>query len=156
MKLSLLLGLFLMIGTASAEESLRAQKIKQEMLERTDTLITFTSEGRDAIKKKDYVTACQKVNELFELYPDHLKAIGGHMNLFDSDIVKIKNEALDQLITFHKESLICADGTDHEYIRPKTLDETFKKTKKSLEKQKKRIKKSETDYENSFSYEYEF
>ena len=155
MKLALLLGLLLSLSSVGAQ-TLREKKIKKEMLERTDLLITKVIEARLALDKEDVAVACKKINELFELYPAHLTSIGTHMDLFDSKTVKIKNEALEQLIYMHQQSNVCAHGEGHEYLDMGAVDKKLKKIKKSLEKQKKTIKKSDTDYENIFHYEYEF
>lgn len=155
MKIALMLGLFLTLQVAHAQ-TLRAKRIKQEMLDRVEVLVTKVTETRDALDKEDAKTACLKINELFEIYPKHLTAIGTHMDLFNGKTVKIKNEALTQLIYMHQQSLICAKGVDHEYIDIDKIDKEMKKILKSLKKQKKIIKKADTDYENSFYYEYEF
>lgn len=155
MKFGLMLVL-LLAGQMSFAQTMREKRIKEEMLTRTDTLISKVDETRAALKVDDVVTACEKINELFEIYPDHVKAIGSHMDLFSSKTVTAKNDSLAHLIFVHQQSLICKQGRDCEYLDIGLVDKQMKAMKKSLDKQKKTIKKGDTDFDNSFYYEYEF
>lgn len=155
MKFTLILAT-LLISQMSFAQSAREKRIKKEMIERTDLLIQKVEGAREDLDQEDVVSACKKVKEIFALFPDHLKAIGSHLDLERSQTIKAKDEALNQLIFIHKRSLLCAQGKDSEYVDAKKLRKELKVTLSSLEKQKKAIKKSDTDNENSFYYEYEF
>lgn len=156
MKLGLMLALLLMSQVALAE-TIKGKKIKAEMMKRVDTLITKITDARDALDREDVVTACGKINEIFKTLPDHLVAIGTRMNLFNAKIIRMEQETKMFLIYIHQRSNICASGdSTGENL---DLDETEKKLKsmsKMLVKQKKRIKKSSTEYNNTYNYYYEF
>lgn len=155
MKFTLILAT-LLISQMSFAQSAREKRIKKEMLDRTDLLIEKVEAAREDLDHEDVVNACKKIKEMFVIWPDHLKGIGSHLDLQRSSSIKAKDEALNQLIFIHKRSLLCAQGKDSEYVDAKKLRKELKVTLSSLEKQKKAIKKSDTDNENSFYYEYEF
>ena len=155
MKFGLMLVL-LLAGQMSFAQTKREKKIKEEMLGRVDTLIEKVESSRALLEKEDVVGACAKVQEMFEIYPEHLKAIGSHMDLFNSKNVTAKNQALEHLIFIHRQSLICKQGKDGEYVDIGKLDKKFKVMSKELKKQSKLIKKADTNFENTFYYEYEF
>ncbi len=155
MKRTLMLML-LLVSQLSFAETLKERKVKQEMLDRADVLIAKVSEAKLALDKEDVVLTCSKINEIFRLYPDHLIGIGTRMNIFDGTVIKMENATKMSLIYFHKQSNICARGETGEHL---DIGETKKRLKaigKELEKQKKKIKKSDTDYENTYNYYYEF
>ena len=153
---STLVLLLLLVSQLSFAQTLKEKKVKQEMLDRADVLIAKVSEARLALDKEDVVTTCERINELFKLYPDHLVGIGTRMNIFDGSIVKIENEAKMSLIYFHQQSNVCARGETGEYLDIGETKKKLKSIRKELEKQKKKIKKSDTDYENTYNYYYEF
>lgn len=155
MKLGLFLSL-LLVGQLAFAETIRAKKNKEEMLKRVDEMITKVQDARKALKVEDVITACDKIDELFIIYPEHLKAVGGHMDLFNKKTIKAKNESLSQLIYVHKLKNICQSGERGENLDPKQTDKQMKVMEKSLEKQRKIIKKADTSFENTFYYEYEF
>ncbi len=155
MKFALILATLLMSQLTLAQ-SIREKRIKQEMIDRTELLIEKVTGAREDLDREDVVAACKKIKEMFVLYPDHLKAIGSHLDLQRSRSIKAKDDALNQLIFIHKKTLVCAQGKDSEHVDPKKLRKELKETLNSLEKQRKVIKKSDTDNENSFYYEYEF
>lgn len=155
MKFSLILATLLM-SQLSFAQSIREKRIKQEMIDRTELLIEKVEGAREDLDREDVLSACKKIKEVFVLYPDHLKSIGSHLDLERSRSVKAKDEALSQLIFIHKKSLLCAQGKDSEYVDAKKLRKELKQTLSSLEKQRKVIRKSDTNNENSFYYEYEF
>lgn len=155
MKSGLILVL-LLVSQLSFAQTLKEKKIKEEMLKRTDTLISLTQEGREALKVEDVVNACKKINELFRLLPVHLVSIGTRMNLFDPKVIQMENETKMFLIDMHKRSNICATGETGENLDIGKTDKQFKNMIKAFEKQKKRIKKSDTDYDNTYNYYYEF
>lgn len=153
---STLVLLLLLASQLSFSQTLKEKKVKQEMLDRADVLIAKVSEARLALEKEDVVTTCEKINELFRLYPDHLVGIGTRMNIFDGRIIKMENEAKMSLIYFHQQSNVCSRGETGEYLDIGDTKKKLKSIKRQLEKQKKKIKKSDTDYENTYNYYYEF
>ncbi len=161
---SVLTVLLLLLSQTGLTQTLREKRIKQEMLDRVDILIAKSEEIRENLKAKKkeipsvqkVAQACFRIKELYEIYPEHVKAIGGHLDLFANKTVWMKNEALNQLIFVHKQSLVCKQGRDYEYVDTSALRKEFEDIVESLEKQKKRIEKADTSYENSFYYEYEF
>ena len=155
MKWCLLLTV-LLVSQAGFAQSIRDQKIKQEMLERVEKISKKVQETRDELKAQRVEVACDNINELFKIYPDHVKAIGVRMDLLSRKIDKIKHESLNQLIFFHRQTLICQKGTGCEYVDMKVLDKELKSIQKSLKTQTKLIKKQDTTRENQFRYEYDF
>jgi hypothetical protein len=155
MKLSLILATMLMCQM-SFGQSIKEKRIKKEMLDRVELLIEKVESTRDDLKKEDVDGACQKIKEIFAVYPDHLKAIGSHMDFDRARTVKAKDRALEQLIFMHKQSNICDQGCDHENVDPKELRKELKGIERSLKKQRRVIKRSDTSLENSFYYHYEF
>ena len=151
-----LLALALLVSQLSFAQTIKEQKVKQEMLERTDVLIEKVVSAREDLSKDDVVSACKKIKEIFELYPAHLTSIGSHLDFEKNKTVKAKDVALSQLVFMHKTSQLCDRGTDSEYVDPGLLGKELKFTLKSLEKQKKTIQKGDTGSENKFYYEYEF
>ena len=155
MKFTLILATLLMSQLTFAQTA-REKRIKKEMLDRTDLMIEKVEGARDDLEKEDVVNACKKIKELFIIYPEHLKAIGSHIDLDRSRTVKAKDQALNQLIFIHRQSLICDQGKDSEYVDAKKLRKELKEVEGSLKGQRKTIKKSDTDNENRFDYYYEF
>lgn len=155
MKAAILMALVLMSQVTFAQ-TLKEKKIKIEMLDRVDNLIAKASEARLALKKEDVALACDKIDEMFKILPDHLMAVGTNMDLFDSKIVKMENESKMFLIDMHMRSNICSRGERGENLDIKETDKKLKKMKSALEKQKKRIRKEDTNFSNNYSYYYEF
>lgn len=155
MKTTLFMAL-LLVSQIGFAQTLKEKRIKSEMLDRVDSLIAKTVDARAALKKEDVVLACDKIDEMFKLLPDHLMAVGTNMDLFDAKIVKMENESKMFLIDIHMRSNTCAQGERGENLDIKETDKKLKKMKSALEKQKKKIKKEDTNYNNSYSYYYEF
>lgn len=155
MKFGLLL-ICLLAGQMSFAQTMREKKIKEEMLSRVDVLLEKVEATQSSLKKEDVTGACSKIQEMFEIYPEHLKAVGSHLDLFESKNVKTKNQALEHLIFVHRQSLICKQGKDCEYLDIGLVNKKMKSMKKELTKQRKIIKKADTNFENTFYYEYEF
>jgi hypothetical protein len=126
------------------------------MLERVSLMIRTTHEARESIKMENISEACAKVEDLFKVYPDHLTDVGQHMNLAKKKINKFKNTIFAQLIDLHQESNTCRSGKAFENVDPKVLSKNLKKLELSLKRQHSLIKKNDTDFENSFYYQYEF
>lgn len=155
MKFTLFLTLLLSAQVALAD-SAREKRIKKQMLDRVELLIEKTEALREDLEKEDVVAACLKVKEMFLIYPDHLKSLGSHLDIYRGRTVRAKNSALDELIFLHKQTQYCDQGKDAEYVDPKKLDKEMKRIERSLKKQRKIIKRADTGHENSFYYEYEF
>lgn len=155
MKFGLMLVL-LLVGQISFAETLHEKKIKEEMLTRADLMMSTVEDAREALKIEDAVLACEKLDELFKLYPEHIKDVGIHMNLFDKKTVEAKNHSLTHLMYIHQQTLICNQGDACEYLDLDKVDKQLKAIGKSLKKQRKTIQKGETDYNNTYYYEYEF
>jgi hypothetical protein len=155
MKLPLIL-LALAFTQLATAQSIREEKIRKQMLERVELILEKSEAAREDLKNKDVVMACEKITSIFAIYPDHLKAIGSHMELFRSRTVKAKNQALDHLIFFHKQTNICQQGKDSEYVDPKRLSKDLREIEKELKRHGRLIKRRDTDQENYFYYEYSF
>lgn len=155
MKLSFFIAL-LSLSSLTFADTIREKNIRKEMMDRVDVMIEKIEDARKDLKKEQVVEACARVNEVFELYPDHLTDVGTNMNLFVKKVDQTKDAALEQLIQMHQYSLLCARGENSEYVDPKAMRKELGKIKSSLKRQKKIIKKNDTDLENSFYYRYEF
>ena len=155
MKIGLML-ILLTLSQISMAQSLKEKKEKLVIMNRVDALIVAINEGRASLEKEDVVSACTKINEIFKILPDHLLSIGTRMNLFDSKVIKMENETKMFLIYIHQRSNICSNGETGENLDISETKQKFKSMKKMLEKQKKIIKKLDTDYENTYNYYYEF
>ncbi len=156
MKLGLMLA-FLLLSQVALAETIKGKQIKAEMMTRIDSLITKITDGRDALDREDVVTACAKINEIFEILPKHLVSIGTRMNLFDPKVIRMEQESKMFLIYIHQRSNICASGASTgENLDLQETQKKLKSMSKMLVKQKKRIKKSSTEYNNTYNYYYEF
>lgn len=155
MKMIAVLIMAVFVNGAFAETAFEKKK-KQEMAERTDTLISKIDIARAHLKKEEVKEACAEIQEMLKIYPEHLKAIGSHMNNYKTKVVIARDEALQQLIFVHRQSVVCGQGDNSEHVDPKDLSKKLKKISKSLNKQKKLIEKEKTNHENEFYYNYEF
>lgn len=151
-----ILAFTLLLSNLSFAETMKDRRIKDEMLERVDSLIQKSQEGRDALDKEDVVLACQKFGEIFEILPKHLMSIGTKMNYFDKKVVSMEKETRAFLIDVHMTDGLCKSGPNAENLDIKAADKKFKAMKKAFKKQKKRIKKGSTDFDNEYHYYYEF
>lgn len=156
MKFGLML-VILLASQLSFSQTIREKKVKEEMLGRVDTLIQFVEEGQEALKKEEMSEVCGRIEDLFKLLPDHLVAIGTRMNLFDPKVIKMEHETKSTLIEMHQHKNIChSSNVVGENLDLKKTKKKFKEMLSMFEKQKKRIKKSDTGYENTYNYWYEF
>lgn len=146
----------MLIGQSAFAETMREKRIRQEMIDRVTLMEQKIVSTRLLLDRENVVDACKKIKELFEIYPDHLKAVGSHMDLFKGKVIAVKDDSLNQLVFFHRQTTVCERGQDAEYVDPKTLNRELRSILKSLKKQKKIISKEDTDHENQFYYEYEF
>ena len=134
-------------------------KLREKMLERTDLMIKNIEEAREDLAHQDVVGACAKIKIVFELYPDHLNGIGGHMSKsegfgINGKAKKAADEALDQLQRTHLSVNLCKKGVDSEYVDAKVLRKELKETLSSLEDNRKVIKKLDLLHENKFDWSY--
>ncbi len=155
MKYSLILAT-LLLGHQAFAQTLKETRTKQEMIDRTELLIETVEGAREDLKKEDVENACKKIKQLFVIYPEHVKSIGSHLDFERNRTIRAKDQALNQLIFIHRQSLICDQGTDCEYVDPKKLGKELGQIEKSLKSQRKTIKRSDTGSENKFEYYYEF
>lgn len=152
----ILFFLCLMFTQWAFSQTLAEKRVKTEMVDRVDVLLQKLEDSSEALKKEDPLKACSVLKDIFSIYPEHVKAIMGHMNLFEAKTVKAKDESLNHLIFIHRQNLICQQGKDAEYVDLSATLKELKSMEKSLKKQKKTILKSDTSYENTFYYQYEF
>lgn len=155
MKLVIVLSALLMSQMTFAQ-TVKAKKLKTEMIERTDLLIGKIESARLSLEKEDVIAACATIKEAFALYPKHVEAIGGHMDIEKGRSIRARDEALTQLIQIHRIVLNCDQGKDCENIDAKKVRKTLKETASTLNKQKSIIQRTDTDKNNYFKYEYSF
>jgi hypothetical protein len=155
MKFTLMLAALLLTSVSFADTGAQ-KKVKKEMLERAKLMLEKVDGARDDLDRKDPVNACIKVEELYSLYPDHLKSIGVYMKIMKKKSRKSRDAALSELAFMHKQSLICSQGDYGDNVDTKALDKELKSVRRSLKKQLRAIKSSSTDQNNSFRYRYEF
>ena len=146
----------MLLGHQAFAQTLKETRTKQEMIDRTELLIETVESAREDLKKEDVENACKKIKQLFVIYPEHVKSIGSHLDFERNRTIRAKDQALNQLIFIHRQSLICDQGTDCEYVDPKKLGKELGQIEKSLKSQRKTIKRSDTGSENKFEYYYEF
>lgn len=163
MKLAFLI-FTLVLGQVASAQTLRERKIKEEMLQRVDDLISKAEivESKLKTEKGEYPNtdqmriACDNIDILFTIYPEHIRGIGGNLDLFDKHTISMKDESKSHLMYLHTQSRICRKGTDFEYVDPDEVGKEMKKIIKSLAKQKKRIHKASADYNNTYYFDYEY
>lgn len=155
MKFLSALALLIFVNGAFAASAFEKKK-KEAMVNRVDSLIEKVEKARSDLKAEKVKEACDEINGLLEIYPEHLKAIGTNMNNYKSKVVIARDEALQQLIFVHRQSVICGQGENAEHVDPQDLDKQLKKISKRLHSHKKLIEHESTEYSNEFSYNYEF
>lgn len=152
----LILFAVLVFSMTAFGQTKKEKQVKANMLTRLDKITGHLEKAKESFSDEVTDIGCAELKKAFALMPDHLKDIGTHMDLFQSKTIKSKNEALNQLIYLHRQSNTCDQGKDQEYIDSEVMRKELKKILKSLQKQRKAIKKADTGYENSFYYYYEF
>jgi hypothetical protein len=155
MKLIAGLALALSVNGAFAITA-HEKQIKEEMETRLELITQKVSSAEEHAKKEEAKEACDDIRELLKLYPDHLKAIGVHLNSYRTKVIVARDEVLQQLVFVHRQSVVCDQGENGEYVDAKDLGKKLGKISKSLKKQKKLIEKEKADSENDFYYNYEF
>ena len=155
MKLMTVIAMMVLVQSAFGISEFEKKK-KKEMLTRLDAIITAVESVEEHADKEEVKEACAGIQELMKLYPEHLKAVGSHMNNNKTKVMIARDEVLNQMIFVHRQSTVCERGETGEHVDPKDLEKKMKKISKSLHKQKKLIEKEHTDYSNEFYYHYEF
>jgi excinuclease UvrABC helicase subunit UvrB len=151
MKFGLMITL-LLVSQLSFGQTLNAKKVKNQMLERVDTLSSKITETTDALKTEDVGIACQKLNEIFNILPSHLNDIATKMNLFDGKVVRMVQETQMHLQYIEQQKEICKVGETGEFLELKELTKKLNSIKKALASQKKKIQKLDTNYSNIYHY----
>jgi predicted RNase H-like nuclease (RuvC/YqgF family) len=146
----------LLVSQLSFAESLKERKVKQEMLDRVDTLTTKLQEGENALDKEDVLAACKNIDEAFKIMPDHLVGIGTKMDLFNSKVIKMEKESKMHLIYLHTASNTCSREETGINLDIEETQKKLKSMRKALVKQRKKIKKLDTGFANTYNYYYEF
>ena len=152
-------GLMLILVLASQvtfAQSIKEKKTKEEMLKRVDTLVLKIDETRGLLEKEEVAGACDRIDEIFALLPKHIMGVGTNMNLFDPKVIDMTQESKLHLIWIHQRHNICNNGVRGEDLDLSDTSKKLKSMKKQLEKQRKKISKSDTDYNNTYDYYYEF
>lgn len=155
MKLIAVIMMAVFVNGAFAESAFEKKK-KLEMSKRTDMLISKIDIAREHLKKEEVKEACAEIQGMLKIYPEHLKSIGTNMDNYKTKVLIARDEVLQQLVFVHRQTVVCGQGDDGEYVDPKDLSKKLKKISKSLKKQKMLIEKEKTNHENEFYYRYEF
>ncbi len=155
MKLITAIAMMVLVQSAFGISEFEKKK-KKEMITRLDSIITGVESVKAHADKEEVKEACAELQDLLKLYPEHLKAVGSHMNNNKTKVMIARDEILNQMIFVHRQSTVCDRGETGEYVDAKDLEKKMKKISKSLRKQKKLIEKEHTDYSNEFYYHYEF
>ncbi len=154
MKLTLSLVLLCMTQIALAK-SLSDRRVKEEMLARVDTLIEKSDAARDLVKAEDPAGACKIIGDLFRIIPEHLVAVGTRMDMTERRVIRMEQETRMILVYVHQQVNTCAqDNGDH-----LDLVESSKKLRsmrRAFSKQKRKIRRSDVDFQNTYNYSYEF
>ena len=124
---------------------------KEQILSRADKLIKMIDTSIELLEEDKMKKACSKVKEIYSLYPDHVKAIGTHMDIFNQRVINLKNEGFANLA--YLKSLIKQCQESCPDARP--VIEKLNAMKKNLIGQKKVINKLSTDYQNDFYFEFD-
>jgi hypothetical protein len=156
MKNTFLIALLILATQFSFADTIREENIRKDMVERVSLMMEKLTEVRKELKEKKVVEACLLIDDVFDLYPAHVKDVGSRMDLSKKRVNQTKNAALSQLIQIHRYSNICRKGAGSEYVDPKQMRKEISKIVKSLKRQRYIIEANRVDLENYFSYEYEF
>lgn len=151
-----LMIILLLVSQLSFAQSRKDIKTKEEILQRVDTLIKQLNEAEELLNRQDPEPACDSLESIFAILPEHLMAIGTKMSFFDGNVVRMEHETKMFLIYIHQQVNIANSGERGENINMSKVSKQLKAMRKALEKQKKKIKKLDTSYSNQYSYRYEF
>ena len=150
----ILLSLIFCFGAQA--QTMEARKGKQEMLKRAAEMRLASDEAQELFKSILLDEACEQVNFIFKEMPNHLSSIMSRMNIFDRKIQRLKDESLHLLREVHKLNNSCGLGENKEFVDPDKSRKFLKDFSKKIKKHEKVIKKSSTDYNNTYYYQYEF
>lgn len=133
------------------------EEVKQNMLNRLDEMVSIAITAKEDMDRKDLSSGCLRIGEMATLLPKHLKAIGTKMNLFDAAIIKMEQESRQYLgkILFYQGQCNRSASLKSRFDF-KDGSKTFSDIIKSLQKQKRRIRKSDTSYQNIYNYHIEY
>jgi hypothetical protein len=151
-----LLLLSLVFTFSAQAQTMGAIKAKEEMLKRTQEMRVASDEARELIISLQIEEACQKVNFIFKEMPNHLSSIMSRMNIFEKKIQDLKDESLNLLKDTHRLNNRCEQGDSFEFVDPKATRSFLKDFSKKMKKHEKLIKKSSTEFNNTYYYQYEF
>ncbi len=150
----ILFTLFLSLGAQA--QTMDARKAKEEMLKRAQDMRVASDEAREMMGDLKIEEACQKVNFIYKEMPQHLSSIMSRMNIFEKKIQALKNESLELLQESHRLNNRCERGDSFEFVDPDKAGKFLKDFSKKMKKHEKVIKKSSTEFSNTYYYQYEF
>lgn len=151
-----LLLLSLVLTFSAQAQTMGAIKAKEEMLKRTQEMRVASDEARELLSDLQIEEACQKVNFIFKEMPNHLSSIMSRMNIFEKKIQNLKDESLNLLKDTHRLNNRCEQGDSFEFVDPTAARSLLKDFSKKMKKHEKLIKKSSTEFNNTYYYQYEF
>ncbi len=155
MKFITLIAMMVLVQSAFGASEFEKKK-KKEMLTRLETILKSLDSAKVHASKEEAKEACNDLQELLKILPEHLKAVGSHMNNNKTKVMIARDEVLNQMIFVHRQTTVCDRGENAEHVDSKDLEKKLKKIAKALKKQKKLIEKEDTDFTNEFYYHYEF
>lgn len=133
-----------------------ARRAKEEMIKRALEMRVASDEGQELFKNTQLDEACGQVNFIFKEMPNHLSSIMSRMNIFDRKIQKLKNDSLVLLKEVHRLNNKCGRGENKEFVDPDKAIKLLKDFSKKMKRHEREIKKSSTDFNNTYYYQYEF
>ncbi len=148
--------LLIAFSLSAHAQTLGEIKIKEDMLKRAREMRVASDEARELLSAIQVEEACQKVNFIFKEMPQHLSSIMSRMNIFEKKIQDIKDESLFLLQETHRLDNRCQQGQAFEFVDPKKAATFLKDFSKRIKKHEKLIKKSNTNFNNTYYYQYEF
>lgn len=151
-----LLLLSLVFTFSAQAQTMGAIKAKEEMLKRTQEMRVASDEARELLRDLQIEEACQRVNFIFKEMPNHLSSIMSRMNIFEKKIQDLKDESLTLLKENHRLNNRCEQGDSFEFVDPKAARSYLKDFSKKIKRHERLIKKSSTEFNNTYYYQYEF
>ncbi len=154
MKLTLSLVLLCMTQIALAK-SLNDRRVKEEMITRAETLVEKSNAAREFVKNEDPGNACKVIGELFRIIPEHLVAVGTRMDFSDRRVVRMEQETKMILVYVHQQVNTCAqDNGDH--LNLEEASKKLRSMRRAFAKHKRKIRRSDVNFQNTYNYSYEF
>lgn len=151
-----LILLSLLFSLGAQAQTMDARRAKEEMLQRTHAMRVASDEGQELFRNIQLEEACKQVDIIFRVMPNHLSSIMSRMNIFDRKIQKLKAESLELLKEVHRLSNKCEMGEIEVSIDPDKARKFLKDFSKKIKKHEREIKRSSTDFNNTYYYQYEF